>query len=248
MDAGGSSSSSSSSVVSLTATIPISFCGRPVFHLRQRSMHCAGTAFLLRTEKQVLLTTVMHCFGPAGGFSRQLSHSELKNSLIDVAFTNFSGDETFAKANAVAFGRVLPMTTNEQSDDTTGDIVSFSFTAAESERLKAQALPLAESLQLGDSVWLIGREVRDRKKDADGCSQARTFAGVVAKLDSGATIIHLLDKRVDLWCFSGSPVLDAARQRIVGMLGGGDRLPSGQLYINCTPLPLLLDWVNTQQC
>jgi hypothetical protein len=57
-------------------------------------------------------------------------------------------------------------------------------------------------------------------------------------------IVHLREKKVDLWCFSGSPILSEDATQIVGILGGGDK-EKGVIYCNAMPAELINDWLQS---
>ncbi len=159
--------------------------------------------------------------------------------MKSVQMLDFSNQNVVVQGAGVVLGsNPLEPTTDENSNDCTGDIISFDVPLTDAHT--AAALPVAaHSPAIGANVWLAGREVRDRRS-APG---PRMFAGIVARHEQGAIIVHLREK-VDLWCFSGAPLLSADGTHVVGLLGGGDK-ERGVIYCNAMPPPLINDWLQS---
>lgn len=120
--------------------------------------------------------------------------------------------------------------------------------------LRLLLLLLAQTFGLLAEKFAIARhhQATQQRISSRNCSQtilrlcvgARLFAGTVARYEPGAMIVHLREKRVDLWCFSGSPILSEDATQVVGLLGGGDK-EKGVIYCNAMPPELINDWLQS---
>jgi len=175
----------------------------PYFHLRDIEFS-AGTAFAveLSDEREDLIVTALHLFGPSGGLNKQISSYELEYSIERVEFTDaFTGEECGECTQSLYIS-------DAGIDDfkVDRDVAAFIY----GKDMNVPKFKIAKKLpRKGESVWLA----------------ASVISAPEDKMLHKARVRHASDSRVtfeyedggiDLTATSGAPILNS-KGEVVGI-------------------------------
>lgn len=116
------------------------------------------------------------------GYRRQIPARDLPRHVKAAHLIDFSShNKILLEGSGVVLGaNIIEPTTDENSNDCTGDIISFEVPSS----ALSSALPVASvSPPVGANVWLAGREVRDHVSPSGKGKEER-------RVEEGAVRLH----------------------------------------------------------
>lgn len=209
----------------LAPEFPKHLVGEPLFDTIQ-GRQAAGTVFIARRadDPQIYLLTVHHLFGPAGGFSHQISHEKLPSFVRRIFIHDQAGGTT---ARPVT-GCVVP-----ESSDTEGPLADLAIfktsgVSATDAPILAGALPTP-----GESVWVVARLQGAVPKGAT------MHRAVVVPKKGDWLKCEFINSGLITAGASGAPVINA-KGEIVGIYSGHSDV-DGHKFAFVIPSPLILN-------
>lgn len=182
---------------------------RPEFTVDHKSYR-AGTAFVVATERAVLLTA-QHLFSPEGGLKDAVRWQDMPQRARSASCRQVAGNGQWLAGPALAIDGAHPMSPDDDSGSV-NDVAVFPLNG----KLATSSLALAANAPaIGARVWLVA------KMQDEGESASLLHPATVVGFQNGAMLFSYDDPNIDLKATSGAPIVDSSG-RVVGLnLGGG---------------------------
>lgn len=181
---------------------------RPVIHLQDGTVYCAGTAFEVEMDGSApVVLTALHLFGPAGGLPADIPPDQLAKQVTGLELYNMDASRKVGDACAELSREGYPF--GSRGADCLGDLVVFSGAS----QTGLQVLPLAATdPPAGSDLWLVGKA-----NGQPGASWDLYPATVAEERTDGLAVT--LDRAVDTQGMSGCPAVNS-RGEVIGMVLG----------------------------
>jgi hypothetical protein len=214
--------------------------GRPQFRLKSRGFHRAGTAFLAKNPysgSKLIMFTALHLFGPAGGIPQQIQGPNLVDEVQEASLFDIGGKKLLVEAKSILMGDFLPLCEDIESDDPTGDLMGYGVEDETGELIEKSISLASEDPKEGSVVFLLGSPMYSKS--------LKSYRGIVREIQKEPFhVIYVdLEKIVNLWCFSGSPIV-SEKGELVGILSGGDNI-RGKITLDVLPTSSFHEWLKT---
>ena len=186
---------------------------RPTFYMRNTDF-CAGTAFAveMRDEKESLILTALHLFGPDGGLDEQIPSSELTNNIQKVEFTDvYTGD------GCGECTQVLRIPGAEVGSGVNKDIAAFIY----GDNINVPKLRIANKLpKRGEIVWLAASVIT--------APEDKMLHKAKVRSASNSMLIFVYeDEGINIRATSGAPILNSKGEVVginVAAMDGGNKV------------------------
>jgi hypothetical protein len=194
--------------------VPDKFVLKPTINLQNSALH-AGTAFAAKIEgeKQPVIVTAIHIFGPAGGLKKDIPSTNLPKAVKNIELTDvFNGNNCGTVSNVLS----IP---NANYKYYKNDVAAF----LSGKNTNVSPLKISSKIpNVGDNVWLAAGFTSE-----DNSKKQKLYRATVVESSDSILSYEYENNKLTLQATSGAPILNE-KGEIVGINLGhkqdGDKL------------------------